>query len=149
MLIKDQSNTQSVNRDHMSINQRLSLAQSAVLCLDALVQYFNKLSSDLERFRSLDSTKDKWEEPLMTTLKKITGISAAISACLNKKRIMGSILDPLVLSFNGVQEFSKLLGSLFLLSGSIYKVLKGKCLPHLSVTFSVSKYNSIIYYHFM
>jgi hypothetical protein len=129
----DESNT---NDNSLNATQRISLAQSAVICIDTLAKHFSKL---VLKFKALPKeTKEKWEKIFNDSLVEIISVSSQLSLCLHKESATGTTnfttLHKSILGIAGSMELAKILGSNYLLCTSLCSVLgSAKCLPLLSV----------------
>lgn len=128
----------------LNANQRISLAQSAIICIDTLAKHFAKLAL---KFKSLPKeTKEKWEKIFYGSLVEIISLSAKLSACMHKETATTTpsvtATTPLhgsILGIAGSMEIAKILGSNYLLCTSLCSVLgSAKCLPLLSVSKKIS-----------
>jgi len=129
----DESNT---NDNLLNATQRISLAQSAVICIDTLAKHFSKL---VLKFKALPKeTKEKWEKIFNDSLVEIINISSQLSLCLHKESAGTANVTTLhksILGIAGSMELAKILGSNYLLCTSLCSVLgNAKCLPLLSVS---------------
>jgi hypothetical protein len=120
----------------LNATQRISLAQSAVICIDTLAKHFSKL---VLKFKALPKeTKEKWEKIFNDSLVEIISVSSQLSLCLHKESTSGTAnvttLHKSILGIAGSMELAKILGSNYLLCTSLCSVLgNAKCLPLLSV----------------
>lgn len=137
-------NSQSDQHESLSASQRISLAQSAAMCIDRLAKHCGDASSKLLQ-NSNRSYQQHWEKSLSSALNNTLQLAISLNHCIIKHNIrssssnLSSALPPpsslhtLIIKGADDADISKILGSLLLLGGTLCSTLGSKCLPQLAV----------------